>query len=61
MIAAVTLAEKEERKKKHFVLKTILGYDTLKWIKANAVVRGESQMNVEYQTINFIPPHKGEP
>ena len=39
MIAAVTLAEKEERRNNHFVQKATLGYDTQKWIKADAVVR----------------------
>ena len=33
MIAAVTIAEKGERKKIHSIQKVALGYDTLKWMK----------------------------
>ena len=40
MIVAVTIAEKEERKRVHTIQKTILGFDPLKWIKADAEVRG---------------------
>ena len=49
----------KRKERKNTLSLTILGYDTLKWIKANAVVRDESQLKVDYRTINLISPHKG--
>ena len=48
MIAAVTLAEKEERKKVHTIQKALHGYDPLKGMKADAEVRDEGHLEVDY-------------
>ena len=59
MIAAVTMAEKEERKKVHNIQKNILGFDPLKWTKADALVRDEGHLEVDYQEVKLIAPTKG--
>ena len=59
MLAAVIKAEKEERKKIQFAQNTILGYDTQKWVEADAVIRDEVQLEVSYQKINFVTATKG--
>ena len=50
MIAAVTLAEKNERKRVHTILK---------WMKADAEVRDEGHLEVDYQELHLIAPAKG--
>ena len=59
IIVAVTLAEKDERKKIHSIQKIALGYDTLKWMKGDANVRDESQLDIEYREVKLISPTKG--
>ena len=59
MIAAVTIAEKEERKRIHTIQNTILGYDVLKWVKADAIVRDESHLEVDYREVKLMTPTKG--
>ena len=59
MIVAVTIAEKDERKKIHSIQKVALGYDTLKWMKGDANVRGESQLGIDYLEVKLITPTKG--
>ena len=41
--------------------KTILGYDVLKWVKADAIVRDESHLEVDYREVKLMTPTKGEP
>ena len=60
MIAGVTIAEKEERKKYHTVQKALLGYDPEKFLKTDAEIRDEDQEQQEYQRIAMIPPTKGK-
>ena len=59
MIVAVTLAEKEERKKIHSIQQIALGYDTLEWMKGDAKVRDESQLDIEYREVKLISPTRG--
>ena len=59
IIAAVTIAEKEERKKVHTIQKAICGFDPLKWTKTDAEVRGEGHLEVDYQEVHLIAPTKG--
>ncbi len=60
MIVGVTLAEKEERANDRTIQKTLLGYDPEKWVKANAEIRDEEKMEVEYQSLKTIQPTRGE-
>ena len=59
MIVAVTIAEKEERKKIQTAKKTLLGYDTQKWTEADALIRDESQLEVSYRKIDLVSATKG--
>lgn len=47
MIVGVTLAEKEERANDRTIRKTLLGYDPGIWVKTDAEIRGEEQIEVE--------------
>ena len=59
MIVAVTLVEKEERKRDHTIQKAILGFDPFKWLKADAEVRDEGHLEVGYQELETISPSRG--
>ena len=59
MIAAVTIAEKDERKKIQAAKKTIMGYDTQKWTEADATIRDETQLEVRYKKIDLVSVTKG--
>ena len=60
MIVGVTLAEKEERAKDRVKQKALLRYDPEKWAKANAEIRDEEYLEVEYQSLKTIQPTKGK-
>ena len=59
MIVGVALAEKEERRNDCTVRKALLGYDPLKWVKTDAEIRDEGQLEVEYQHLETIAPSRG--
>jgi len=59
MIVVVIIVEKEERKKIQFAQKTVLGYDTQKWVEADALIRDEDKLEVSYQKVNFVTATKG--
>jgi len=59
MIVAVAIAEKEERKRIHTIQNTILGYDVLKWVKADAIVRDENHLEADYREVEVMTPTKG--
>jgi hypothetical protein len=60
MIATITIAEKEERKKKLQVEKIIKGYDTEKWVETDVQIRDEEQNNQDYEKITLPPLIKGK-
>ena len=47
-IVGVTQAEKLEEAKERFKQETILGYDPEKWVKAEANIRDEEHLDLEY-------------
>ena len=51
--------KKEERKNDCTIRKTLLGYDPLKWIKGDAEIRDEGQLEVDYQKLETIAPSRG--
>ena len=59
MIAAVTMAEKEERGKEKKKEKAILGYDPEKWTDANCVIKNGSSEGRMYQALDLPPPIRG--
>ena len=59
MIVAVTLAEKEERRRDHTIQKALLGFEPPKSIKADAEVRDEGHLEVEHQELETIAPSRG--
>ena len=60
MIVGVALTEKEERINDHTILKALLGYDPQKWVKTEAEIRDEEQLEVDYQSIEIIQPTRGK-
>ena len=60
IIVGDTLAEKEERVESRVMQKALLGYDPQKWVKANAEIRDEEHLEVEYQSLKTIQPTKGK-
>ena len=58
MIVAVTITEKEERKKVHAIQQVLQGFDPLDWIKAAAEVRSEGHLDVDYQEVQLIAPRR---
>ena len=59
MIAAVTLAENEERENDCTTRKALLGYDAPKCIKADAEIRDAGHLEVDYQKLETIAPSSG--
>ena len=60
MIVGVTLVEKEERAKQQVIQQALLGYDPTKWTKAEALIRDEEHLKLEYQRIETILATKGK-
>ena len=54
------MLKKKKRGKLHSIQNTVLGYDMLKWTKADATVRDESHLEVDYQEVKVIAPTKRE-
>ena len=59
MIAAVTLAEKDARKKAHACDKALLGYDPKKWQKTDAKIRNQGEEQYTYMSLKMPPPTIG--
>ena len=60
VIAAVMIAEKQERTKRRQVDKATLGYDPKLWIKANAHIGNSDESHVDFQSIKLPPPVHGK-
>ena len=60
MIAVITMAEKEERKKNLEVQKAIVGYDPEKWMKTNVQLRDDDQAHQTFQAFALPPLIKGK-
>ena len=59
MIAAVTLAEKDARRKAHECDKALLGYDPKKWQKTDARIRNKEEEDYIYEKLKMPPPVMG--
>ena len=59
-IAAIAIAEKEERESAAKIEKAVLGYDTNKAIKSNGTIRKEDPTTVMYERLQLPPPVKGK-
>ena len=59
MIAAVTLAEKDARRKAHGCDKALLGYDPKKWQKTDARIRNKEEEDYIYVKLKMPPPVMG--
>ena len=59
MIVAVTIAEKDARKKAHECDKAVLGYDPKKWQRTDAKIRNEGEEHYTYVKLKMPPPTIG--
>ena len=60
IVAAVTIAEKEERSKDKKVHKALLGYDPEVWMETTCELRTEDETQTEYVTLEMPSPINGK-
>ena len=60
VVAAVTIAEKEERSRGQQIQKALLGYDPEVWMETNCELRTEDETKTEYVTLEMPPPINGK-
>ena len=60
VIAAVTMAEKEERSKEKKKDEAVLGYDPEKWMGANCVVNDGNKQGRPYRSLDMQLPIRGK-
>ena len=60
VMAAVTIAEKEERSKDKKVQKALLGYDPEVWMETTCELRTEDETKTDYVTLEMPPPINGK-
>ena len=59
VIAAITRAEKNERKRGHEIKKALLGYDPQVWTESDIQIRDNKQSRQSYTKVHLRPPVKG--
>ena len=59
MIAAVTSAEKEERRKALLIEKGLKGYDPTKWLRSKVHIRNHEEQGCRYEKLRRSPPIMG--